>query len=340
MVFQQQLGTLADKTRRVTELAATIAEQSGLDIEQSRRAAHLAKCDLVTEMVLEFPELQGIMGAHYARFDGEPEAVARALHQQYLPRFAGDEIPEQGPALAVALADRLDTLTGIFGIGQKPSGTRDPFALRRAAIGVLSILIGARLDLDLRQLLSAAAHRHAVIEHPEQVVEEVLDYMLDRFRAWADSEGMATETYLAVRARPVTRPFDFERRLRAVHLFTHRPEAQALAAANKRVANILARQSDDIPDAIDASRLVDDAERALFEALEGRQQETAPLIEAQQYQQALDSLAGLKEPVDTFFDQVMVMSDDEALRRNRLALLARLQALFLAVADISLLDVS
>ena len=340
VVFQQKLGTLADKSARVEVLARTIAEKLGGNGEQAGRAARLAKCDLVTEMVLEFPELQGIMGAYYARFDGEDEAVASAIYQQYLPRFANDEIPSAPIGQALAIADRLDTLTGIFAIGQRPTGTRDPFALRRAAIGVLSIMVGAELDLDLRELLTVAAGQHASVTDVTALVDEVQDYMLDRFRAWALEAGMSAETYLAVRARPVTHPFDFERRLRAVHAFTHREEAQALAAANKRVANILAKQQGDVPAEVDAAHLAEPAEKALFEAISTKREQTAPLIEARDYARALDVLAELKAPVDAFFDQVMVMSDDEALRRNRLALLAGLQGLFLAVADIALLGQS
>ncbi|WP_456268899.1 glycine--tRNA ligase subunit beta [Kushneria sp. AK178] len=340
VVFQQQLGTLADKSVRVEALSRAIAERLGDSGEQAGRAARLAKCDLVTEMVLEFPELQGIMGAYYARFDGEDDAVAGALSQQYLPRFAGDDIPDTVTGQALAIADRLDTLTGIFGIGQRPTGTRDPFALRRAAIGVLSITVGAELDLDLRELLVIAAGQHGGVTDVAALVDEVQDYMLDRFRAWAQEAGMSAETYLAVRARPVTHPFDFERRLRAVHAFTHREEALALAAANKRVANILSKQQGDVPDEVDAARLAEPAEQALHDAVSAKREETAPLIARRDYASALDALAELKAPVDDFFDQVMVMSDDEALRRNRLALLAGLQGLFLEVADIALLGQS
>ncbi|WP_438765210.1 glycine--tRNA ligase subunit beta [Kushneria sp. TE3] len=340
VVFQKQLGTLADKSGRVEVLARAIAEKLGGSSEQAGRAAALAKCDLVTEMVLEFPELQGIMGAYYARFDGEDEAVASAVYQQYLPRFANDDIPSNPTGQALAIADRLDTLTGIFGIGQRPTGTRDPFALRRAAIGVLSIMVGAELDLDLRELLTIAAGQHGSVSDVTALVDEVQDYMLDRFRAWALEAGMSAETYLAVRARPVTHPFDFERRLRAVHAFTHREEAQALAAANKRVANILAKQSGEIPADVDPAHLAEPAEKALHEAITAKREATAPLIKARDYARTLDALAELRAPVDAFFDQVMVMSDDEALRRNRLALLAGLQGLFLAVADIALLGQS
>ncbi|MCM5704652.1 glycine--tRNA ligase subunit beta [Larsenimonas salina] len=337
VVFQQKLGSLADKSRRLQAVAQSIAAAVESDVEHAKRAALLSKCDLVTEMVLEFPELQGIMGAYYARFDGEPEPVAKAIYQQYLPRFAGDDIPDEPTGIALALADRLDTLTGIFGIGQRPSGTKDPFALRRAAISVLSILVRGGYNLDLRELLTEAAAQHANLPNAASVVEDVLEYMLDRFRTWAQEDGMAVETYQAVRARPVTRPFDFERRLKAVHAFTHRDEARALAAANKRVANILAKQEGSVSPEVDQALLENDAERALFDAIERARLEAKPHIQAGRYSDALDVLAGLKTPVDTFFDQVMVMAEDEKVRNNRLALLAALQTQFLEIADISLL---
>ncbi|ALM50866.1 glycine--tRNA ligase subunit beta [Halomonas huangheensis] len=335
VVFQKQLGTLADKATRSAAIAAHIAQQNGSDESRARRAVSLAKCDLVTEMVLEFPELQGIMGRYYAEHDGEDPEVALALEEQYLPRFAGDAIPATATGQALALADRLDTLTGIFGIGQRPSGTRDPFALRRASIGVLNILIKGELDLDLRELLELAIAQHSNLPKTEGLVEEVLNYMLDRFRAWAQDEGISAEVYLAVRTRPVTKPLDFARRLRAVHTFSNREEAAALAAANKRVSNILAKQEHDGSTQVDAGLLSEDAEKALYSAVMDCQQQVAPLFDNVRYSDALDVLASLRTPVDAFFDQVMVMADDAAVRNNRLALLASLQALFLEVADIA-----
>ncbi|WP_445156435.1 glycine--tRNA ligase subunit beta [Halomonas sp. E14] len=338
VVFQQQLGTLADKAHRSAAVAAFIAGRIGGDVAQARRAAELAKCDLVTEMVLEFPELQGIMGRYYATHDGEPSEVAQALEEQYLPRFASDQIPASHTGQALALADRLDTLTGIFGLGQRPTGTKDPFALRRAAIGVLNIMIKGELDLDLRELLELAAAQHQELPYAEDLVQEVLAYMLDRFRAWAADEGIPAEVYLAVRARPVTRPLDFARRLRAVHAFTQREEAAALAAANKRVSNILTKQADEVASQVDTAHLHEPAEQALFDAIEASRGQVMPLFAEGRYREALDVLAGLRSPVDTFFDDVMVMAEDAATRRNRLALLAGLQALFLEVADIALLQ--
>ena len=335
VVFQQQLGTLADKARRSTAIATFIAERIQGDVAHAQRAVALAKCDLVTEMVLEFPELKGIMGRYYAEQDGELAEVAQALEEQYLPRFASDAIPQSLTGQALALADRLDTLVGIFGIGQRPTGAKDPFALRRASIGVLNILVKGELNLDLRELLQITADQHQNLPKAEGLVEDVLTYMLDRFRAWGQEEGISAEMYLAVRARPVTKPLDFARRLRAVKAFAQREEAAALAAANKRVSNILSKQEHDGSTQVEASFLQEAAEKALFEAVTASQQQVAPLFAAGDYQQALDALATLREPVDAFFDQVMVMADDDAIRRNRLALLASLQALFLEVADIS-----
>ncbi|HSP57626.1 MAG TPA: glycine--tRNA ligase subunit beta [Halomonas sp.] len=338
VVFQKQLGSLADKAHRNAEIAAFIAERIGGSAAHARRAAALGKCDLVTEMVLEFPELQGIMGHYYAAQDGEPSQVAKALEEQYLPRFASDTIPESVTGKALALADRLDTLTGIFGIGARPSGTKDPFALRRAAIGVLNILVKGELDLDLRELLELAVAQHQALVETDTLVDEVLAYMLDRFRAWAHDEGIETEVYLAVRARPVTHPLDFARRLRAVQAFTERDEAAALAAANKRVSNILAKQDNGDVTSVQPALLQESAEKALYEAVEGCRRDVMPLFAEARYRDALDALASLRQPVDAFFDQVMVMAEDEAVRRNRLALLASLQALFLEVADIALLQ--
>jgi glycyl-tRNA synthetase beta chain len=338
VVFQKQLGTLADKAHRSAAVAAFIAGRIDGDVAQARRAAELAKCDLVTEMVLEFPELQGIMGRYYAQHDGEPAEVAQALEEQYLPRFASDAIPHSRTGLALSLADRLDTLTGIFGIGARPTGTKDPFALRRASIGVLNILVKGELNLDLRELLELAAAQHQELPYAEDLVDEVLGYMLDRFRAWGQDEGIEAGVYLAVRARPVTRPLDFARRLRAVQAFAGREEAASLAAANKRVSNILSKQAGEVGSEVQTSLLQEAAEQALYETVCTQRERVMPLFGEGRYAEALDALAGLREPVDAFFDQVMVMADEPAIRANRLALLANLRALFLEVADIAQLQ--
>lgn len=337
IVFQEKLGTLYDKSQRVSALARQLASAIGSDSSQAERAGLLSKADLVTEMVLEFPELQGTMGTHYARHDGEPGDIPAALAEQYLPRFAGDRLPETQVGCALALADRLDSLVGLFGIDQPPSGTRDPFALRRAALGVLRIMTERELDLDLDQCCRWAADQHSSLTAADPV-NAVVDYVLERFRAMVEEAGQPTEVYLAVRARRPTRPLDFNQRLQAVEAFRQLPAAQALAAANKRVSNILAKQGeDDQFDAVDPSLLQEPAEQALYEAVQGQSDKVAPLFAAGEYEQALASLAALREPVDRFFDDVMVMAEDATIRNNRLALLSQLRALFLKVADISLL---
>ena len=337
IVFQEKLGSIYDKSVRVAALAKRIADAIGSDPVLAERAAMLAKTDLVTEMVLEFTDLQGIMGQYYARNDGEPEDVAKALDEQYMPRFAGDDLPTTLTGCAVAIADRLDSLVGLFGINQPPSGTRDPFGLRRASLGVLRIIIERELPLDLQTCCEWAAENFTVLTE-QDVPTTVVDYMLERFRAHYDEQGIGAEVYLAVHARRPTRPLDFDRRVKAVEAFRQLPEAQALAAANKRVSNILTKQGgDSVGESIDASLLQDAAEKALAEAVAAQADKVLPLFEQGNYGAALSSLAGLRQPVDTFFDEVMVMADDEAVRSNRLALLNRLRNLFLRVADISLL---
>ncbi|SFX39735.1 glycine--tRNA ligase subunit beta [Marinospirillum alkaliphilum] len=338
VVFQQQLGTLADKTRRVTALAVAIASRINADTSHAERAAQLSKCDLSTEMVLEFPELQGIMGEAYALHDGENPEVCRALREQYLPRHAGDELPQTQAGICLALADRLDTLTGIFGIGQKPTGVKDPFALRRATLGVLNILVHRQLDLDLKELIQLALDQHSRLPKADEVASELLDYMLDRFRAWYQAEGIATGVFLAVRSRGVTHPHDFNRRVQAVASFSKLPEAASLAAANKRVSNLLGKLDAPVAADINKALLTEPAEVTLAEQLAVKDIDVAPLYARGDYQAALNCLAGLREPVDAFFDQVLVMADDPAIRNNRLALLAALQALFLHTADIAQLQ--
>ncbi len=338
MIFQKKLGTLLDKSRRVSGLAGHIASLIEGDPALAERAALIAKCDLLTQMVYEFPELQGIMGRYYARHDGEPEEVAEALDEQYMPRFAGDELPRTRTGMALALADRLDTLVGIFAIGQAPTGDKDPFALRRAALGVLRILIERGLDLDLEDLLREAAARFDEGIGAQAVVETVFDFMMDRLRAYYAEAGVPVNTFEAVRARRPTRPLDFDRRLKAVQAFGQRPEAESLAAANKRIGNILRKAEEAIPEQVDETLLKETAERELAREVEAAAAEVEPLLDAGDYGPALDRLAGLKGVVDRFFDEVMVMAEDKALRRNRLALLGRLQGLFLRVADIGRLQ--
>ena len=338
VTFQKQLGSIYDKSQRVSQIAQFIAEQIDGDKTKAARAADLSKCDLVTEMVLEFTDLQGIMGAHYAQNDGEDLEVAQSLNEQYMPRFAGDELPASKTGMALAVADRMDTLVGIFGIGQRPTGDKDPFALRRATIGILSILVNNKLDIDLKALIELSIAQHGDLPKAEGLADDVLNYMLDRFRAWYQTEGIAAEIFLAVRARPVSNAYDFDRRVQAVSTFSKLPEAEALAAANKRVNNILAKQSYQGNAQVDAALLTEAAEKVLAEQVAAKQAELAPLFAAADYQAALNSLASLREAVDNFFDDVMVMADDEAVKNNRLSLLASLSNLFMEVADIALLQ--
>ncbi|MBN6079824.1 glycine--tRNA ligase subunit beta [Aggregatibacter actinomycetemcomitans] len=337
VLFQQQLGTLRNKTDRIEQLAGEIAKQIGADEAKAKRAGLLSKCDLMTNMVFEFTDTQGVMGMHYARHDGEDEEVAVALNEQYMPRFAGDELPKSLVASSVALADKFDTLTGIFGIGQAPKGSADPFALRRAALGALRIIVEKNLPLDLEDLVqkSAALFGDKLIN--QNVVADVVDFMLGRFRAWYQDEGIAVNVIQAVLARHPTRPADFDARVRAVSHFRTLDSAEALAAANKRVANILAKADIAIGE-INLSDCVEPAEKALAEAVLALQTEVQPLIAQGEYTAVLDKLANLRTPVDNFFDNVMVNAEDPALRQNRLAILNTLQGLFLQVADISLLQ--
>ena len=368
VLFQQQLGTLKDKTDRIEQLAGEIAKQIGADEAKAKRAGLLSKCDLMTNMVFEFTDTQGVMGMHYARHDGEDEEVAVALNEQYMPRFAGDELPKSLVASAVALADKFDTLTGIFGIGQAPKGSADPFALRRAALGALRIIVEKNLPLDLEDIVGKASDAYkrqddekrekseffkvnplpndltpfsrgenGRIVTKQELINEVVDFMLGRFRAWYQDEGIAVDVIQAVLARRPTRPADFDARVRAVSHFRTLDSAEALAAANKRVANILAKAEGDIG-AVDVALCIEPAEQVLAQSVLSLAKEVQPLIAQGEYTAVLDKLAGLRQPVDNFFDNVMVNAEDAKLRQNRLAILNTLQGLFLQVADISLLQ--
>ena len=337
VLFQQQLGTLKDKTDRIEQLAGEIAKQIGADEAKAKRAGLLSKCDLMTNMVFEFTDTQGVMGMHYARHDGEDEEVAVALNEQYMPRFAGDELPKSLVASAVALADKFDTLTGIFGIGQAPKGSADPFALRRAALGALRIIVEKNLPLDLEDLVKKSAALFGDKLTNQNVVADVVDFMLGRFRAWYQDEGIAVDVIQAVLARRPTRPADFDARVRAVSHFRTLDSAEALAAANKRVSNILAKADAAIGE-INLTACVEPAEKSLAEAVLALRTEVQPLIAQGDYTAVLDKLANLRAPVDSFFDNVMVNAEDPALRQNRLAILNTLQGLFLQVADISVLQ--
>jgi glycyl-tRNA synthetase beta chain len=337
IVFQKQLGSIFDKTERLADLAEKIAPYVGAKPEDARRAGELAKCDLVSEMVLEFDDLQGIMGRYYAELSGENQEVSTAMYEQYLPRFAGDELPVTATGKALALADRLDTLTGIFGIGQQPTGSRDPFALRRASLGVLRILVEGGFKVSLTELLETALDLHTGTTEPrDPVVEDLLNYLLDRFSAWFSDDGIATENFLSVRALGIDDAADINARVKAVAEFSKSENSSALAAANKRVANIL-NKSDVEPGAINANLFESPAENELAKTIDQAYQALAPLIQSSSYSAALDELSKLRKPVDQFFDEVMVNADDMAIRTNRLSLLSEMRQLFLSVADISLL---
>ncbi|MCG9732299.1 glycine--tRNA ligase subunit beta [Shewanella sp. Isolate13] len=338
VVFQKQLGTIKQRVERISAMAGYIATSIDANSEEAARAGLLSKSDLMTNMVMEFTDLQGTMGMHYARLNGETEAVAVALSEQYKPKFSGDTVPTAPISICVALAEKLDTLVGIFGIGQAPKGAADPFALRRAAIGVLRICLENNLPLDLVDLIAKAQELHGENLTNADVAEQVLEFFMARFRAWYQDQGVSVDVILAVLARRPTAPADFESRIKAVAHFRTLEQASALAAANKRVSNILAKVEGELAAAIDDKLLVEPAEKALAEKLAELQPQLAPLFAAANYQEALALLASLRESVDTFFEDVMVMADDEALKNNRLALLSSLREQFLHAADISLLQ--
>lgn len=337
VVFQQQLGSLLDKTQRITAIAKLVANAIGADEATTIRAAELSKCDLVSEMVLEFPDLQGIAGAHYAQHDGELDAVAEAIEWHYYPRFAGDDLPHSAEATAVALADRLDTLVGIFGIGQPPTGSKDPFALRRASLAIIRMLINLKAPLSLSDLLCSACEQHTAELLPDTATT-ASHYILERLDNWYDESGIHISVVRAVLATGTTDLFDIDLRVRALDAFTNNETAEHLAAANKRVANILAKADDADGTPPDPKLFVHEAESALRGAVVSVGEALAPLLLKRDYQSALDQLAQLRGPVDIFFDGVMVNAEDPAERLNRLRLLGELRALFTQVADLALLS--
>ncbi|HGN1707315.1 TPA: glycine--tRNA ligase subunit beta [Providencia rettgeri] len=338
VLFQKQLGTLRDKTDRLEALAGWIASKIGADVNHATRAGLLAKCDLMTNMVFEFTDTQGVMGMHYARHDGESEDVALALKEQYQPRFAGDALPSTDVSAALALAEKMDTLAGIFGIGQHPKGDKDPFALRRAALGVLRIIVEKGYQLDLVEMTEEAARLYGNKLTNKNVVNDVVEFMLGRFRSWYQELGYSIDTIQAVLARRPTQPADFDARVKAVTHFRSLEEAQALAAANKRVSNILSKSEEKLADTVLASVLKTPEEVKLATHVVVLQDKLAPMFAGRNYQDALVELASLRDVVDEFFENVMVMDKDEAVRVNRLTLLSQLRELFLKVADISLLQ--
>lgn len=342
VVYQQGLGSMADRSQRIAALADEVAGSAGAARDDVQRAALLAKCDLLTGMVGEFPELQGLMGQYYAAADGESEQVATAIGEQYLPRFAGDVLPASPAGMALAIADKLDMLAGHFALDRKPTGSRDPYGLRRAALGLVRIIIEQELDLDLDDLLVSAvkAQPTKAADNPE-MPESIREFIVERLRAWyLERPGFGAEMFEAVRSRRPASLLDFDLRLKAVAAFSRLDEATALSSANKRIANILRQANLPSPPRLKTSLLVDAAEQQLHRALESATSKVRPLLEKRQYTEALTALAGLRAPVDRFFDDVMVMTDDPALQKNRLALLSELRDLFLDIADISQLSIT
>ena len=337
VVFQEKLGSVYDKAVRVSKLAAYIAPRIGGDAAWAARAGLLSKCDLATEMVGEFPEMQGVAGYYYALNDGEPDDVALALNEQYMPRGAGAELPSTLTGAAVAIADKLDTLVGIFGIGMLPTGSKDPYALRRAALGVLRILIDKKLDLDLTQAVVFAVGQFGTKVKQAGLAEQVLEFVFDRLRARYEDEGVDVSVYLSVRALQPGSALDFDQRVQAVQAFRKLPEADALAAVNKRVSNLLSKADNLGTAEVDPSLFADAKEFSLNSAIAKAENAVKPLIAERDYAQALARLASLREPVDAFFEAVMINADDASVRKNRYAMLARLRGLFINIADISVL---
>ena len=343
IVFQDKLGTVYDRSVRIAKLSKALAPDCGADPVLCERAAMLSKCDLMTNMVGEFADLQGLMGRYYALNDGEAPEVAEAIDDQYRPRFAGDELPRTNTGAVLAIAEKLDTLCGLFAIGQPPTGSKDPFALRRAAIGLLRIMIEKQLDLDLKDCIDKAfaglaSLDDSLVDKSDTVKQQALEFLLDRLQAWSSDRGISPGVFQSVMALQPTRPVDFDRRVQAVAHFQGLEQSAALAAANKRVGNLLAKQSLDGEPEVAAALLSEAAESALYEKLLEVEAEVEPLFAAGNYKQGLAALAALRQTVDTFFDDVLVMSDDSAVRDNRLALLARLRRSFLRAADISYLS--
>ncbi|KEY91463.1 glycyl-tRNA synthetase beta subunit [Candidatus Photodesmus blepharus] len=337
IIFQKQLGSIKDKTNRITKLSAHIAQKIGVSITKSKRAGLLAKCDLITSMVTEFPEIQGIMGMHYARQNSEDKQVALALYEQYMPRFSGDRIPSPGISSALAMSDKLDTIVGIFGIGQKPQGS-DPFALRRLSLGVLRTIIENGYNLDLVELIAKATELLRDKITNNNVETDVIKFMLDRLHVWYKNSGFNINIIRSVSACHLTKPTDFDQRIKAMTNFSKLETAKSLATANKRVNNILAKFNGDLLEELDQSLLEEDAEKTLAERVAATKKAIEPELQLGNYQQALKTVANLNEPVNTFLNDVTIMVNNDMLKRNRFTLLSNLRNLFLTVADISLLD--
>jgi glycyl-tRNA synthetase beta chain len=332
------LGTLKEKSQRIASLSEAIANKIGENPAQANRAGLLSKTDLMSDMVLEFPQVQGTMGKYYAQHDGEAPEVAQALEDQYRPRYAGDALPEGNIGCAVAIADKVDSLVGIFGINQPPKGDKDPFALRRAAIGLIRIIIEKQLSLDISELINDSVALYGDKLANENVSIQVIDFVLGRFRAYYQEQGISVDVIQAVLANAPTAPLDFEKRIKAVSHFKTLAEAATLAAANKRVGNILAKFKGELYSEFKVNLASEAAEKALADAFNDVKTNIAPFMLAKDYQAALTALACLKAPIDNFFDNVMVMADDEAVKTNRLTLLNEIRNSFFAIADVALLQ--
>ncbi|OKY27553.1 MULTISPECIES: glycine--tRNA ligase subunit beta [Thalassotalea] len=338
VLFQKQLGTLKTKSERIASLSEYIAEKINQSPKLAYRAGLLSKTDLMTEMVLEFPQVQGTMGKYYAQHDGEDVEVAQALEDQYRPRYSGDSIPKGVIGCAVAIADKIDTLVGIFGINQPPKGDKDPFALRRAAIGMIRIIIEKQLDLDIADLVSRSVNLYGEVLTNDSTTQQVIDFVLGRFKAHYQEQKISVDVIQAVLANSPTAPLDFEKRVLAVNHFKTMEAAQTLAAANKRVGNILAKFDGQLFSTFNTDYATDDNETELANTFAKVKEKIQPLVAAQDYQQALAELANIKQPIDNFFDNVMVMADDEQVKVNRLTLLNEIRNRFLDIADISVLQ--
>jgi glycyl-tRNA synthetase beta chain len=338
MLFQKQLGTVKAKSERIASLSAFVADKTGDDTAIAYRAGLLSKTDLMSDMVLEFPQVQGTMGKYYAQHDGESAAVAQALEDQYRPRFAGDVLPEQTIGCAVAIADKVDTLVGIFGINQAPKGDKDPFALRRAAIGLIRIIIEKNLNLDIADLVAKSVELYQDKLSNQEVTQQVLEFVFGRYRAYYQDQNITVDVIQAVLANAPSSPLDFDKRIHAVTHFKTLGEAATLAAANKRVGNILVKFKGELFNAFKLDLATEAAEVELASAFSVVNTKIAPLMATKDYQSALTELAALKQPIDNFFDHVMVMADDEQVKTNRLTLLNEIRNSFLAIADISLLQ--
>ena len=336
VIFQKKLGSLYEKTQRVQHIAEQLAKSLKVDVTQMHRASTLAKCDLMTGMVGEFPELQGVMGYYYALNQGEDEAVAYALEEQYKPRFSGDSLPKGDLGAILSIAERLDTLVGIFGIGQKPSGVKDPFKLRRHALGIIRILTEKSYPLDLLEIITLSQDQYG--DKIPNVIDEVHQFILERLQSWYQSQGVRFDVLHAVLTRQKTLLDDFKQRVHALNQFITLEASQSLAKANKRVSKLLAKENIHIDGVFDPNLFQEDAEKTLADTLLTIEQGIPALLSKGNYQELLSQLASLRVPVDDFFDKVMVMVDEDELRTNRLKLLARLRQLFLNVADISLLQ--